>query len=263
MKKLSTHKTTILLNMLLLTFFLGVPNYIRCQSVEKILRDYVEDFRNDPASKNEKITFGIHVKDQDEWHVAVDGQGGVELIKGKAHTPAVFYKTDFKTLKKIYSGELAAITAMGKAKSSDYAPMDIGVMKGFTPDPAFFDRFIPFTFHFWTRGFPEMVKFGDKKYTREVHGGNATVFYYQKGLRSAWFQIEKGQHVNKKKEDQVNPFPTLLMFTKGVVEARIGGKYMKIESNNTVFIPANVSHEFWNNSNVPAEVIVIMFGEGA
>lgn len=38
---------------------------------------------------------------------------------------------------------------------------------------------------------------------------------------------------------------------------------IKIESNNTVFIPANVSHEFWNNSNVPAEVIIIMFGEGA
>ncbi len=249
---------------LLLTIFLGTPDNAQSQSVEDILQEYVESFRNDPVAKNDKITFGVHVADEGDWHVVVDGEGGVELKMGLSLTPAIYYTTDLSTLKKVHAGELAALTCMGKASSSDFAPMDIEVMEGFVPpDDTFFDRIIPFTFHFWNRGFPEMVKFGDKKYSRVVHGGNAIVFYYQKGLRSAWYQIEKGQHINEDVADQVNPFPTLLIFTKGVVEARIGGEYFQIEANNSLFIPPGVSHEFWNNSDLPVEAIIIMFGDGA
>jgi mannose-6-phosphate isomerase-like protein (cupin superfamily) len=123
-------------------------------------------------------------------------------------------------------------------------------------------RFLPFTFHFWTRGIPETVSFG-KQHSREVHGANMVVLYYQKGLRSAWAQVEKGQYVNRDPKDQTNPFPTMIIGIRGKAVAKIGGKEITLQAGQMAFIPAGVSHEAWNPYDEPAEIILLMFGEGA
>lgn len=230
---------------------------------EEILSGYVEDFRADPASQDAETVFGVRIRGEGVWTVRAEGAEGVTLEKGVPPKPSFLYVTDMETLRKMDRGELAVITAMGKARSSDPAPMDLELMEGFSPPEDFMHFFAPFTFHFWTRGFPETVRFGDEKYTRVVHGANVTGFYYQKGFRSAWYQIEKGQHINRKEEDRVNPFPTLAIFTAGEAEAEIGGKYMKLEKGTSVLIPAGVTHQFWNRREEPAEFIILMFGEGA
>lgn len=240
---------------------------IQVRSAEDILHSYVEDFRSDPAAA-EPITFGIRVRDEGEWHVAVlgkkeeAGSSQVELNKGLPSNPSVIYTLDLTTLRKIDSSEINALTAMGKARASDPSPMDIEFMAGFQPDASFFARFIPFTFHFWTRGFPETVNFG-KEHSREVHGANMVIFYYQKGLRSAWGHIENGQHVNKDPRDQSNPFPTMIIVIKGKAVGKIGGKEVILQAGQMAFIPAGVNHEAWNPYNEPAEIILLMFGEGA
>jgi hypothetical protein len=239
------------------------------RSAEQILLSFVEDFRSDPAA-GEPFVFGVVVKGPEggDWHVVVSGRGekgetaGVELRKGLPTSPSVLYTLDLTTLRKIDSGEMNALTSMGKARASDLAPMDIELMPGFRPDPAFFGRFIPFTFHFWTRGFPEVVNFG-KLHSREVHGANAVIFYYQRGLRSAWAQIEKGQHVNSDPKDQTNPFPTMIIGIRGRAVAKIGGVEKEFHAGQMVFIPAGVTHEAWNPYDEPAEIILLMFGEGA
>ncbi len=239
------------------------------RSAKEILRSYVEDFRSDPAAA-EPLTFGIRIKGENggEWQVEVAGRkeaaGGfrVELREGLPSVPSVLYTLDLDTLRKIADGEMNALTAMGKARASDPAPMDIELMEGFQPEADFFARFIPFTFHFWTRGFPEVVEY-DRQRSREVHGANMVVFYYQEGLRSAWAQIEKGQHVNADPDDQTNPFPTMIIGIRGKAVARIGGKEVSMQGGQMVFIPAGVAHEAWNPYDEPAEIVLVMFGEGA
>jgi hypothetical protein len=239
------------------------------RSAEEILLSFVEDFRSDPAA-GEPIVFGVVVKGEEagEWHVDVSGRpegagtAGVELRRGLPSVPTVLYTLDLATLRKIDGGEMNALTAMGKARASDPVPMDIALMPGFRPAPDFISRFIPFTFHFWTRGFPEVVNFGER-HSREVHGANAVIFYYQKGLRSAWAQVGKGQHVNRDPKDQSNPFPTMIIGIRGRAVARIGGVEKELRAGQAVFIPAGVTHEAWNPYDEPAEIVLLMFGEGA
>ncbi len=239
------------------------------RSAEEILRSYVQDFQNDPAAA-EPITFGIKIKDEahGEWQVTVGGKKDaagkypVELGRGLPSKPSAIYTLDLVTLQRIDRGEINALTAMGKARASDPAPMDIDVMEGFQPTPEFLAAFIPLTFHFWTRGFPETVVF-DKEHSREVHGANMVVLYYEKGLRSAWGQVEKGQRVNADPKDQVNPFPTMFICLKGRATVKVAGKEVMLRAGQMVFIPPGVSHEAWNPYDEPAEVILLMFGEGA
>jgi len=239
------------------------------RSPEEILRSYVKDFRRDPAA-SAPVTFGISIKGDGggEWQVTVggnkEGDGGyqIELSAGLPAKASAVYTLDLATLQKIDRGEINALTAMGRARSSDPAPMDIEFMEGFQPDADFVTRFIPFTFHFWTRGIPETVNFG-RKHSREVHGANMVVFYYQQGLRSAWAQIEKGQRVNSDPRDQINPFPTMIIGIRGKAAARIGGREVILQAGQMAFIPAGVGHEAWNPYDEPAEIILLMFGEGA
>ena len=242
---------------------------LETRSTEEILQSYVTDFREDPAASS-PITFGIRIqgKGGGDWHVVVSGKTEgvgkwkVILRRGLPPDPTVLYTLDRRTLESIDTGALSALTAMGKARGSDVAPMDIELMPGFQPDPAFFTRFIPLTFHFWTRGVPGIVPFG-KRYSRVVHGGNAVALYYQKGFRSAWYQLEKGQHINEDPKDQVNEFPSMFVAVRGRAAARIGGKEMQIIAGEMMFVPAGVSHEFWNPYEEPVELIVLMVGEGA
>jgi uncharacterized RmlC-like cupin family protein len=122
---------------------------------------------------------------------------------------------------------------------------------------------VKFTFHFWTRGLPEIVGFGPDTRSRLVHGAQAKVLYYEKGLRSGWYQIRKGQHVNADPGDQKNPFPTLVIMIKGTAKARIGGKPIELKPGTCLHIPRGVTHEFWNDRDEPAECIIVMFGIGA
>lgn len=253
---------TVIVALTVLVLFTGAAQGERT-SVEEILNAYVRDFRDDPASKAKSVTFGVKVKDKGSWTVIVDGESGVKLEKDMPEEPTFYYVTDFETLEKMHRGDMAVLTAMGRASASDSIPMDVGFMEGFSPGDTFLEEAIPLTFHFWTRGFPEIVEFGDESRTRVAHGANVTVLYYQKGFRSAWYQIQKGQHINAELEDQTNPFPTLVIFTNGEAESKIGGKYLTIKAGQSVLIPAGVTHEFWNNSKTPAEFIILMFGEGA
>ncbi len=232
-------------------------------SVRSMLVTFVADYRADPSARGQAVTFGVEVKDQGAWHVISDGDGGVELRNGPPPKPTFAYVTDRGTLERILRGELAALTAMGRARWTEPAPMDLRFTEGFQPEPQFMGRLAELTFHFWTTGQPESVPFGDPAHTRVVHGANVAVLYYQPGLRTAWYQIEKGQHINAEEEDQANPFPALIVMTAGSAEARIGGQKMVFHSGTCTLIPANVTHELWNSHDDPAEFVIIMFGDGA
>ncbi len=239
------------------------------KSAEEILQSFVEDFREDPFA-SEPITFGVRVRGEGggDWLIIVEGKSeedkkaAAKLKKGFPSERIGYYNMDIETLRKIDRNELSVLTGMGKARSSDIAPVEFDVSEGFDPDPKYWERLSPFTFHFWTRGHPEIVKFAGE-YSRVVHGANVVLFYYERGLRTGWYQVEKGQHINEDPKDQTNPFPTILIITRGAAHAKIGGVEKIIQKGELLFIPAGDSHEFWNTKEEPCEFIIIMFGEEA
>jgi mannose-6-phosphate isomerase-like protein (cupin superfamily) len=170
--------------------------------------------------------------------------------------------TDRAMLEKIGRGDMNALTAMGRARSTDPAPMDISFMPGFQPTEDIVAALLPFSFHFWTRGFPETVSFGPAA-GREVHGATMVVLYYQKGLRSGWGQVRKGQRVNADPRDQVNPFPTMFIGLRGRAMVKVGGVEKIVGQGQMVFVPPGTAHEAWNPFDEPAEFIILMFGDGA
>lgn len=233
--------------------------------VEAILQDFADDFASDPEAA-QSLLFGIRVRDAEvpDWQVEVRGgeDPDVFLFEGFPTEPSAYFETDRATLEKLYSGKIAALTAMGKAFETDFAPLDLHFMDGYAPGEKIQGHLVRLSFHFWTRGFPEIVEFGALDATRELHGGSGILFYYQPGFRSGWFHLSKGQHVNADPVMQTNPFPSMLILTEGVSEARIGGKECTLRKGQMLYVGPGVTHELWVEDGF-AEGILLMFGEGA
>lgn len=228
-----------------------------------ILEGFIEDFSDDPYAKEFEKTFGITVRDVGEWYVEIRGSESIVLKDGAVPVPAMFFITDMETLRLIDRGEMGIMTSMGRERLSDQTPMNFGLANGYQYTPQFMAEVMPFIFHFWTKGQPEIVRFGDLDQARLVHGAYATPFYYEEGLRSGYYRLEKGQHINADEEMQANPFPSLFILIGGAMESRIGGKELTLVGKQAMLVPAGVPHEFWNLGDTPAEFIIIMFGEGA
>jgi mannose-6-phosphate isomerase-like protein (cupin superfamily) len=230
-----------------------------------ILERFVEDYRLDPSLR--EGVFGIRILDED-WYVdakpAADGHpASVTLHHSAPPRPTWYFTIDgIEVLRKLDRGEMNSETASVKAFSTDYAPMDVDAMEGYQPGPDFMEELFHTLFHFWTRGLPEVIPFGES-YTRFTHGADVAVLYYQPGFRSGWVSLKKGQHANKDPRSQVNDFQSLLVITGGAGKARIGGVEIELKEGETLFIPEGVTHEFWNDNDEPMEAVLLMFGENA
>jgi len=227
---------------------------------------FAADFASDPFLDRD-ISFGVEIEGAWWTVTATPGANGapgrVVVTDGRPAAPTFYYTLDAATLAALDTGRMNALTAMARAQQNDPTPMDLEFMDGFQPPDANFISFaIPLIFHFWTRGTPEVIPFnGDV--TRVTHGANAAIFYYQPGFRSGFFQVRPGQHVNAVASEQSNPFPSLMIMTRGRINARIGGRDLILNEGEAVFIPASVTHEFTNSFDLPGEGILLMFGEGA
>ncbi len=236
------------------------------KTVAQIIESYVNDFRSDRFAAQPTL-FGIKVPDAGEWHVSVTGERSengwdVQLGKGPAPTPTFCYKIEVDTLRAIDQGELNALTAQGKAFAGDYTPMSIIQMEGYEPSLEQLAAINPFSFHFWTRGFPEVIPFG-KGMTRRAHGSNFVVLYYESGLRTAWYRVEPGERVRDDPREMAMPFPMLVIGMSGTAEGELDGNRVSLPAGNAIFVPAKVDHRWWNETDKPAEAIIVMFGEGA
>lgn len=235
-------------------------------TVQDMIISYVEDYRNDRFAA-EAMLFGVEVPDHGQWTVEVTGQKlndtwEVEVRKGLPKTPTFIYNIEYETLVGIYDGQLNALTAQGKAFSGDYTPMSIDKMEGYKPSKAEEDKVNPFSFHFWTKGFPEMIPFREGM-TRRAHGSNFVVFYYEKGLRTAWYRVQPEEKVRHDPREQAMPFPMMIVAIKGTTKGEVDGQPVSLSEGNTIFIPPFANHKWWNETNEATEAILIMFGEGA
>ncbi len=236
------------------------------KSAEQIIESYVQDFRSDRFAADPMV-FGVRVPGEGEWHVRVKGkkQGNaweVELGKGPSPEPTFVYQIEAETLRAIDRGEINPLTAQGKAFTGDYTPMSISQMEGYRPTLEQNAAINPFSFHFWTRGFPEVIPFGETL-TRTAHGAQFVALYYQTGLRTAWANIEPGGRVRDDPREQAMPFPMLIIGIQGTAEGEVDGVRVSLPAGTAVFVPPQATHLWWNDTDQPASAILVMFGEGA
>ena len=230
-----------------------------------ILESYAADYLHDQHF-TEDWTFGVKVDDE-AWTIQARAKteksaADIQVLEGFPQTPTFYFVTTHWALQDIADGKMNALTGAVKAFSTDYAPFDLEVMDGYQPDQNFVGEVLPLMFHFWTKGTPEIIPFGPQ-YARNTHGAQASIFYYQPGLRSGYGTIFPGQHANEHPKSKSNSFPSLIIFVKGTVTARLDGEDHEIQSGNAIFIPPGMQHEFINDYEEPVEFVLLMFGEGA
>jgi mannose-6-phosphate isomerase-like protein (cupin superfamily) len=256
----------MMIRSMLLLFALGAAQLVLAQAPEDLIKQLAEDYANDPAL-TQPVTFGIRVDDETWTIVATPASGetapSVTVRVGAPEVPAFLYITDGETFARIAAGDLHALTTMGQARATDPTPMTLDVVNGFEMDEVGLGLFLSVSFHFFTTGSPEVVPLGPA-HALPIHGGEGLPIYYADNLRTSWYGIAPGQHINADPRDQVNDFSSLfIVIEAGTAEARIGGKDFALEDSQAIFVPAGMSHEFWNPGSERSTVILIMFGENA
>lgn len=225
------------------------------------LTRFASDYAND-AYNDRPVTFGVQIGGDRWWTVSVaPGQPG-RVTPGQPSTPTFYFSfDDGELLGRIDAGDTNALTSMVAAREGDHVPMDFNAMEGYRPDVAWL---VPFVFHFWTRGEPEVISF-DAGSSRVAHGGQMNVLYYLPGyMRSAVVELRPGQHANEEPGvDQEDPFPNMVVMMRGSVTARVGGREFELREGQAIYIRPNVPHEFWNAGNDSTWFVWLAFGEGA
>lgn len=248
-------------------FFISISSILTAQedSIKTILDRFATDYKNDSMFTSNH-SFGVEV-DKDMWHIEAitateKNPSEIRVTKGSPTKPTFYFVTNIRTLRQLDKGEISALTAGVKAFSTDYAPLDIEAMEGFEPSQEFVGEVLSFTFHFWTKGMPEIVPFG-QHFTRGTHGAQAAIFYYDAGLRTGYGYLHPGQHANEHPLSKTNPFSSMIILIKGKVTARLNDVDYEIEAGNAFFIPPGMTHEILNPNDEAAEFILLMFGDGA
>lgn len=195
------------------------------------------------------------------YHVTLTPDGKGQLNKGSHEQYLLKYVLDDQTLSRLAKGELTSMTAMVKSRSSDFAPMEADFNQKLADEktPQFF---FDFSMYFFNQHWPPKFMYG-KAYSRFTHGGMASVFVYNPGIRSGWFHLEKGMHVNKEEDLKSNPFPSLFIITRGEGKARLGEEVLEVREGESYLIPPGMVHELWVEGDQVLQGVILMFGEGA
>jgi len=163
---------------------------------------------------------------------------------------------------KIYNEEITAMTSMGQAYPTDPIPLKPKAIKPITDN--LINDFLFFTQRFFNNTPYDRVNLS-LKHSRVVHGGHAIPIFYQKtkniGVRSAWYQINKGEQVNE--IGDTNPFSQYFIINEGNGFAKIGSDTIIVKANEAYFIPPNHDHVFWNENEKSLIMIFLAWGEGA
>lgn len=231
---------------------------------QEILQDFADAWRGQEEFELRhpvRIGFWIRADKVQQFVITLTNEPVAKLEARETKKFDLGFELDLGTLERLHSGELNALTAMAQARGDDPIPLVPKFPPNFEWTSDTRGYIIPLMFHFWNRHWPEMVAFG-AEHARKVHGALSTIFFYDSGLRSGWYRVEPGMHVNENVEDQVNNFHTFLIVTKGSLLSKLDGIKVELKAGQSVFIPAGMSHEFWSEREA-GEFVILMFGEGS
>lgn len=192
---LFTYVLELTLLLLASQFFFGTVTYGQFTNPEvyevgKMLHIMAENFKS-KIDEDFSLIVQLDIKEKKEsWHVIVKKGRKVTVGKGPHKQARYFFFTTTDTLRLIYEGKMTAATAAGKAKGSDYAPLDLKLVEGLEFTPEVRIQLYTFLYHFFNPSVPERILLGEE-YSRVVHGGHVVSLYYYPGFRSAWYLLKK------------------------------------------------------------------------
>lgn len=238
----------------------GQPTRSEMFEADKMLRTMAENFKN-KIDEQFSLIVQFDMKDKKEsWHVIVEK--GCKVVVGKgSHKDALFFIfTTTDTLRLIYEGKMTAMTAAGKAKGSDYAPLYLKLAEGLELTSEVRTWLYTFLQHFFNPSVPEKILLREE-YSRVVHGGHVIPLYYYPGFRSAWYLLKKGERLNA--PGDTNPFPQAFVLIEGEGFAKIGDKTIRVKAGESYYIPSNSDHVVWTENDKPLILIFLAWGDGA
>jgi mannose-6-phosphate isomerase-like protein (cupin superfamily) len=228
--------------------------------VESLLVDMADSFRQ-KAPSNLALIVQINIQPTDRvWHIAIDSGKSIQVRAGSHPKAQFIFSTTEETLRLVHEGKMTGLTAAGKAKDSDTAPLEMKFGEGVQSTSAVKETLFASIQRFFNRSIPEKILLGDE-HSRVVHGGHAIPLYYYPGMRSAWYLLKKGQRLNE--PGDTNPFPQAFIFISGEGFAKIGDTRLKVKAGESYYVPPNSDHVVWTESQEPLVLIFLAWGEGA
>ncbi|MGB5191308.1 cupin domain-containing protein [Robiginitalea sp.] len=229
--------------------------------LDHMVRKWSESFVTKTDSTYEAI-LNFYLADSSQACHVLFSNNEFELVNGSTDSYNISFSSTRDHYNKIFKGEMTAMTSMGQATSSDPIPLNFDIQKAITDNAT--NDFLFVAQRFFNNTPYDLVKLGEE-HARIVHGGLAIPIFYQRtegiGVRSAWYQINKGEQVNE--PGDTNPFPQYFIITQGEGYAKIGNDTIVVKENEAYFIPPNSDHVFWNEGEEPIVYIFLAWGKGA
>ena len=229
--------------------------------LDHMVREWSESFVT-KIDSTFKATINFYLADSSKACHVLFSNNQFELVQGSTDSFNMSFSSTKEHYNKIFRGEMTAMTSMGQATSSDPIPLNFEIQKAISDNAT--QDFLFIAQRFFNNTPYDLVKLGAEN-ARLVHGGLAIPIFYQRtegiGVRSAWYQINKGEQVNE--PGDTNPFPQYFIITQGEGYAKIGNDTIVVKENEAYFIPPNSDHVFWNEREEPIVYIFLAWGKGA
>ena len=178
-----------------------------------MVREWSESFVT-KIDSTYKATINFYLADSSKACHVLFSNNQFELFKGSTDSYNLSFSSTKEHYNKIFRGDMTAMTSMGQATSSDPIPLNFDIQKAISDNET--NDFLFIAQRFFNTTPYDLVKLGEE-HARIVHGGLAIPIFYQRtegiGVRSAWYQINKGEQVNE--PGDTNPFPSVFYYYPG------------------------------------------------
>lgn len=199
----------------------------------------------------------ITIEDK-SYHITM-AEKSVDVQEGLSPDCLFAITMNEETYQKLQSGIWNGLTAGGKSKMSDSAPLEFVFPQNKSIAPELLQIAYHLGIHFFSSSYPSIARFGPQ-HTRVVHGGNAAVLAYGHGVRSAYYCIKEGQQINS---DERDPWWQCFTIIGGSGVANIDGQEVVLHPGLAVHVPPNVIHTFRADAGQLLEIIWIAYGNQA
>ena len=211
-------------------------------------------------SPDDELTVQFEIEGEGTWHVMFGGEAPPEVQPGARLDALFIFALAPETLARLYNGDLAPLTAAGRAHISESAPLDFRLREDLSLTHDVYVDLVTFMQRFFNPSTPERVEL-DEEHARKIHGGNAVALFYGSGFRSAWYLLRKGERLNA--PEDTNPFPQAFIFLSGQGRAQIGEETVTVRASEAYYIPPHQKHVVWNERDEPLTLIFLAWGEGS
>ncbi len=240
-KDLSLHKDSISVD------FVRMLNAWAGSFITKIPDDYAD-------------TLNFHLKDDDSHYHIIFADGKYTFNNWKNPSAGMVITSELEVYKKIYSGELNAMTAVGRASIYDPAPLDFTLENGMTMGQINWNRAYFNLINFFNVD-PNNKTILSREHARKIHGAHAVALFYTTGYRSAYYSIMKGETLNESGEK--DPFNQSFIIISGSGYAKIGEETFEIKANEAYYIKPDIEHKVWTDSEEGVTLIWNAWGSEA